>query len=138
VSDRFSAYNYFPLEQRQLCWAHLTAISPPPLTVTAPAVRLDGAAGPAAAGNCPVAPVEGRDDRLSDVAQGCQPIRQAFMGTLQRVVELGSQRGERTPWTKTVGTCRQLLLVADGLWTFLEIKGIDPPTILQIEPCAIR
>ena len=31
VSDRFSAYNYFPLEQRQLCWAHvirdLTAIA---------------------------------------------------------------------------------------------------------------
>ena len=48
------------------------------------------------------------------------------MGTLQRVVELGSQRGERTPWTKTVGTCRQLLLVADGLWTFLEIEGVDP------------
>jgi len=23
VSDRFSAYNYFPLEQRQLCWAHV-------------------------------------------------------------------------------------------------------------------
>jgi hypothetical protein len=31
VSDRFSVYNYFPLEQRQLCWAHvirdLTAIA---------------------------------------------------------------------------------------------------------------
>jgi transposase len=23
VSDRFSAYNHLPLEQRQLCWAHL-------------------------------------------------------------------------------------------------------------------
>ena len=23
VSDRYSAYNYLPLEQRQLCWAHL-------------------------------------------------------------------------------------------------------------------
>ncbi|MFZ0407185.1 MAG: transposase [Cyanobium sp.] len=23
VSDRFSAYNSLPLEQRQLCWAHL-------------------------------------------------------------------------------------------------------------------
>ena len=24
VSDRFSAYNHLPLEQRQLCWAHLS------------------------------------------------------------------------------------------------------------------
>ena len=23
VSDRYSAYNYLPLEQRQICWAHL-------------------------------------------------------------------------------------------------------------------
>ena len=38
--------------------------------------------------------------------QSCQPIRQAFVGTLQRLVELGCQRGERTPWAKTVGTCQ--------------------------------
>ena len=58
--------------------------------------------------------------------QGCRPIRQAFVATLQRVVELGYQRGERTPWAKTVRTCQQLLQVADGLWTFLEIEGIEP------------
>ncbi|MCP9821038.1 hypothetical protein KBZ18_16325 [Synechococcus sp. Cruz-9H2] len=26
----------------------------------------------------------------------------------------------------TVRTCRQLFQVADGLWTFLEIEGVDP------------
>jgi hypothetical protein len=56
----------------------------------------------------------------------CRPIRQAFVATLQRVVELGYQRGERTPWAKTVRTCQQLLQVADGLWTFLEIEGVEP------------
>lgn len=58
--------------------------------------------------------------------EGCRPIRQAFVATLQWVVELGIQRGERTPWAKTVRTCQQLLQVADGLWTFLEIEGIEP------------
>jgi transposase len=47
-----------------------------------------------------------------------RPIRRAFQARLQRVVELGYQRGERTPWAKTVHTCHQLLQVADGLWTF--------------------
>ena len=42
------------------------------------------------------------------------------------MVELGHQRGERTPWAKTVGTCNKLLSVADGLWTYLTIKGIEP------------
>jgi hypothetical protein len=37
---------------------------------------------------------------------------------LKRVVELGYQRGERTPWAKTVRTCQQNLQLADGLWSF--------------------
>ena len=48
------------------------------------------------------------------------------MAILKRIVALGVERGERTPWAKTVRTCQQLHAVADGLWTFLEIKGIEP------------
>lgn len=44
VSDRFSAYNHPPLEQRQLCWAHLirdlTAIAERPGASTAFVVQL--------------------------------------------------------------------------------------------------
>ena len=58
--------------------------------------------------------------------QRCRPIRQAFEARLQQVVELGYQRGERTPWAKTVRTCQQILQLADGLWTFLETRGIEP------------
>ena len=42
------------------------------------------------------------------------------------MVELGIQRGERTPWASTVRTCQKLLKVADALWTFLETEGIEP------------
>ena len=41
-------------------------------------------------------------------------------------MELGYQRGELTPWAKTDGTCHKLLPVANGLWSFLKIKGIEP------------
>ena len=41
-------------------------------------------------------------------------------------MELGHPSGERSPWAKTVGTCRQILQVADALWTFIEIRGIEP------------
>ena len=52
-----------------------------------------GAHLPSAVAICTVAPVEGMDDQLA---------------TLQRVVELGYNRSERTPWAKTVRTCQQM------------------------------
>jgi transposase len=58
--------------------------------------------------------------------QRCRPIRQSFEATLQRVVELGYQQGEQTPWAKTVRTAQQILQVADALWTFLETRVIEP------------
>jgi transposase len=103
LSVRFSVYNHLPLERRQICWAHvirdLTAIAERP-----------GASAEFGA----------------ELQQACVPIRQSFEAALRWVVELGHQRGERTPWSKTVGTCNKLLSVADGLWTYLTIKGIEP------------
>jgi transposase len=55
---------------------------------------------------------------------------------LQRVLELGYQRSERTLWSKTVRTCQQILQVANGLWTFLEIEGIEPTN--NAAECALR
>ena len=127
VSDRFSVYNYFPLGQRQLCWAHVIR------DLTAIAER-QGASGEIGAELLALqqqlfAQWHRYKDGTIDwptLQQACVPIRQTFEATLQQVVELGYQRGERTPWAKTVGTCHKLLPVADGLWTFLKIKGIEP------------
>ena len=62
--------------------------------------------------------------------QDCWLIRLAFEQTLQRVVDLGSQRGEKTPWAKTMRTCHKLLKQKEALWTFLEIQwgkgGLEP------------
>ena len=127
VSDRFSAYNHLPSQQRQLCWAHLIR------DLTAIAER----SGASAAFGAQLLEQQQqlfeqwhryRDGIISwpVLQQSCRPIRLAFEATLQRVVELGVQRGERTPWASTVRTCQKLLKVADALWTFLETEGIEP------------
>lgn len=41
-------------------------------------------------------------------------------------MDLGCERGERTPWAHTVRTCRQLLDLQQALWTFLEKPGVEP------------
>ncbi|QPN55471.1 IS66 family transposase [Synechococcus sp. CBW1107] len=127
VSDRFSAYNHLPTKQRQLCWAHLirdlTAIAERPGASAEFGAQLLGLQQQ----------LFGHWHRYKEgkidwpaLQQSCRPIRQTFETTLQRVVELGYQRGERTPWASTVRTCQQLQKVTGGLWTFLENEGIEP------------
>jgi hypothetical protein len=38
--------------------------------------------------------------------------------------EIGSK--EKTPWAKTVRTCRQLLKVETALWLFVEVSDLEP------------
>jgi transposase len=125
VSDRFSAYNHLPLEQRQLCWAHLIC------DLTAIAER-PGASAEFGAHLLQQKLfshwhlyMEATID-WSALQQDCRPIRQGFGTTLQRVVELGYPRCERTPWASTVRTCQQLQKVRGGFWTLLENEGIEP------------
>jgi transposase len=127
VSDRFSAYNHLPLEQRQLCWAHLIR------DLAAIAERPGASAEFGAQLLSLQQHLFGLWHRYKDgtidwpaLQHRCRPIRQAFEATLQQVVELGAQRSERTPWARTVRTCRKLLKVRGALWTFLEIEGIEP------------
>ena len=127
VSDRFSAYNHLPTQLRQLCWAHLirdiTAIAERPGASAEFGDKLLGLQQQLVEQwHCYTG---GTIDWLA-LQQSCRPIRQEFEATLKRMVELGYQRGERTPWAKTVRTAQQILQLADGLWTFLETRGIEP------------
>ena len=127
VSDRFSAYNHLPIEQRQLCWAHLKR------DLSAIADR----SGASAEVGTQLLELQqqlfehwhqwqaGSMDWLA-LRRSCQPIRLAFEQTLERVVDLGCQRKERSPWARTVRTCQQLLKQKQALWTFLETPGLEP------------
>ena len=127
VSDRFSAYNHLPIQQRQLCWAHLIR------DLRAITER------PGASAEFGAQLLEMQQQLFAQwhqykaaaidwpqLQQRCQPIRRCFEATLQQVLELGHRRGERTPWANTVRTCQQLLNQKQALWTFLEIHGIEP------------
>ena len=81
VSDRFSAYNHLPTQQRQLCWAHLirdlTAIVERPGASAEFGAELLGLQQQ----------LFGHWHRYKDgtidwtaLQQGCRPIRQAFRG----------------------------------------------------------
>ena len=116
VRDRFSAYNHLPVMQRQVYWAHLirdlVAIAERPGASAEFGAKLLGLKQQ----------LFGHWHRYKDgsidwpgLQQNCAPIRQAFQSTLQQVVELGYQCGERTPWDSTVRTCKQLQKVTGGL-----------------------
>lgn len=70
--------------------------------------------------------LKGCHDRSSGVAGFLRVDPTGIKAALQGEMNLVYQRGERTPWAKTVGNCQQLQQVADGLWSFLEIDGVDP------------
>jgi transposase len=127
VSDRFSAYNHLPTQQRQLCWAHLIR----DLTAIAERQGVSGEIGLellALQQQLFVQWHQWKDGAIdwSTLQLNCRPIRQHFEGTLQRAVDLGFARKERTPWAQTVRTCQQLLQRKEALWTFLEIHSVEP------------
>jgi transposase len=129
VSDRFSAYNHLPVMQRQLCWAHLIR----DLIAIAERQGVSGEIGLEllALQQQLFAQWHQWKDGAIDwptLQLNCRPIRQHFEGTLQRAVDLGFARKERTPWAQTVRTCQQLLQRKEALWTFLEIHGVEPAT----------
>ncbi|MGL6135376.1 MAG: IS66 family transposase [Prochlorococcaceae cyanobacterium] len=127
VSDRFSAYNHLPVMQRQLCWAHLVR----DLTAIAERQGVSGEIGRELLAlqqqlfgqwyQWKYATID-----WDQLQQSCRPIRQHFEGTLQRVVDLGFTRKERTPWAQTVRTCHKLLQRKEALWSFLDHPGIEP------------
>ncbi len=106
VSDRYSAYSHIPLEQRQLCWAHvirdLTVIAERPGASAEIGAELLGLQQQLFAHW-----YQWKDDTInwSQLQQGCLPIRQEVEATLRRVVDLSYRRSERSPWAKTVRTC---------------------------------
>lgn len=119
ISDRYSAYNWIDLQNRQACWAHLirdfTRIS-----------QRSGNAG-----------------RIGELL-----LYQSYIlfnwwhkirdGTIDRSLFVKRaaiihknmrkllQKSEALDETKTANTCRRLLKAWDSLWLFVRIEGIEP------------
>jgi transposase len=119
VTARDSAYNWYPVRWRQVCWAHLLR--------DFEAIRGRGG----------VAEERG-DALLAQAHQMCTWWHRVCEGTLprstfrsdmrplrqevERLVEAGSQCGV----PKTAGTCREILKRHEALWTFVQVAGVEP------------
>src|SRR5262250_129028 len=119
VTDRYSAYNWYPVRWRQVCWAHVLR--------DFEAVRGRG----------------GRSEEIGDalLAQAHQmfawwhQVREgtlkrstfrSYMSPLRREVERLLEAGSQCGVLKTTGTCRDILKRREALWTFVQVEGVEP------------
>jgi transposase len=126
-SDRYSCYNYLPVSQRQVCWAHL---------------KRDFQA---------ISERSGVSQSIGESLLNKQQIlfrwwHRVRDGTLTReqfvelvgwlririhqeltaAADLPVTPHERTPLAKTLRTCQQMLKVEPAFWTFVTHPGVEP------------
>jgi transposase len=119
VTDRDSAYTWYPVRWRQVCWAH---------------VRREFDAMRGRGGHAE----EIGDALLAQAHQMCTWWHRVREGTLQRStfrssmtplrreVERLLEVGSRCGVPKTAGTCRDILKRREALWTFVQVAGVEP------------
>ena len=119
VTDRWSAYSWYPTRWRQVCWAHLLR------DIEAMIER------------------GGRSQAIGEALR--EQARQMFhwwhcvrdgtlaharfrvvMRPIRREVARLLKAGQTCGVPKTEGVCREVLKVYDALWTFVRVEGVDP------------
>lgn len=139
-SDRYSAYTWLALEQRQVCWAHLKR----DFTKIAQRSGVSQALGQALLNQQEQLfklwhrVRDGTLERTQFILE-VEPIRQSVNQLLSEAADYEIVDGEKTPWAKTVRTCRQLLKLEPALWLFVTVEGLNPLIMQQnkpsVQPC---
>lgn len=119
-SDRHGAYNWLPLWNRQLCWAHLDrdflAIS----ERTHPVAQRIGTALLQQTDLLWAAwhAYRAGTRTFAQLGDTLQPVRQAISALLRE--------GSRDADKQTKTTCHNLRQLEPALWTFLRVTGVEP------------
>lgn len=126
-SDRYSAYNYLPLSQRQVCWAHLKR----DFQAFAERRGVSQTIGESLLNKQKILFRwwhRVRDGTLSwdKFAEIVSWLRARIQQELKEAAELPVTKNEKTPLAKTIRTCQQMLRVEPAFWTFVEHKGVEP------------
>jgi transposase len=119
VTDRYSAYNWYPVRWRQVCWAHLLR--------DFEAMRDRGGCSEEL-GDALLAQAHqmftwwhrGREGTLK------RSTFRSYMTPMRREVERLLHAGSRCGVPKTAGTCRDILKRREALWTFVQVEGVEP------------
>jgi transposase len=119
VSDRWSAYAWWPLTRRQLCWAHL-------VREFVAFTERGGAA--AALGRALLRDTQRMFADWHRVRDGTwtRARFQKAMHPRRARVERRLRAGARCGHAPTAATCRELLGLAPALWTFVDVPGVEP------------
>jgi len=119
VTDRYSAYNWYPVRWRQVCWSHLLRDFEAIRDREGPSAEI----GQALLGQAHQMFVWWHRVREGTLARSTfrssmTPLRRE----VERLLEAGSQCGV----AKTEGTCREMLKRREALWTFVQVEGVEP------------
>jgi transposase len=119
VTDRWSAYTWYPSWRRQLCWAHLLRDIEAMIARGGRSQEL-GEALQAQARQMFHWWHRVCDGTLAHVsfASYMRPVRQE----MERLLEAGQTCGV----PKTEGSCREILQLRQALWTFVRHPGVEP------------
>jgi len=119
VTDRWSAYSWYPTWRRQLCWAHLLRDIEAMIERGGRSQEI-GEALRAQARQMFHWWHRVRDGTLAHAtfARYMWPVRRE----MERLLEAGQTCGV----PKTEGTCRELLKLRQALWTFVRHEGVAP------------
>jgi len=119
ISDRYSAYNWIDLQNRQACWAHLIRDF----------TRISQRSGkPGQIGELLLYQSYILFNWWHKIRDGTidRPIFVKRAAIIQKNIHKLLQKGEALEETKTANTCRRLLKAWDSLWLFVRIEGIEP------------
>jgi transposase len=119
VTDRWSAYTWYPSWRRQLCWAHLLRDIEAMIDRGGPSREI-GEALRAQARQMFHWWHRVRDGTLSHASFA------SYMRPIRREVERLLDAGQTCGVPKTEGTCREILKRRQALWTFVRHTGVEP------------
>jgi transposase len=119
VTDRWSAYSWYPTWRRQLCWAHLWRDIEAMITRGGRSAEVGEALR-----------VEARQmfhwwHRVRDSTLTHASFR-TYMQPVRREVERLLEVGQSCGVPKTEGTCREIFKLRQALWTFVRHEGVEP------------
>jgi transposase len=118
VTDRYSAYNWYPVRWRQVCWAHVLR--------DFAAIRGRGGASEEI-GEALLAKAH---QMFTWWHRGCEGTLQrstfqSYMSPLRREVERLLEAGSRCGVSTTEGLCHEIVKRREALWTFVQVAGVE-------------
>jgi transposase len=119
VTDRWSAYTWYPRRWRQVCWAHLLR------DIEAMSERGEGSQEIGEALREQARQMFHQWHQVRDGTLTHAQFR-LLMRPIRRAVARWLKAGQTCGVAKTEGVCRAVLQVYDALWTFVRVEGVEP------------